>query len=161
MQRNQWTFDGTEEVTVNIFSLHATFKVIGQDILDQKWPRGQMSRFKHFFSKELSFEDFKNSCEMALMLFVLLIKYFGWDSMYTFMKNYEVDIAFRNNLPKSEQDKIDQWVLRYSQIVSRNIKPHFEMFGVPVSKEVDDKLAGLEIWCVPEEKDPEMFFKKL
>ena len=95
---------------------------------------------------------------MALMAFAQLIKHFGWDSMKTFMKNYEHDITNKVNLPQNNQDKIDQWVIRYSEIVSQNIRPQFEMFGLPVSKNVDDKLAGLELWCPSEEKDPSKFF---
>lgn len=161
MQRNEWTFDGTDEVTVNIFSLHATYKIIGQHILDQKWPRDQMKCFKTYFSKQPSFDDFKNNCQMGLMLFVQLIKHFGWESMYKFMKNYELDIEQGINLPQTNQDKIDQWVLRYSRIVSRNLKPQFEMFGVPVSAKVDNLLVKMESWCDEEEKDPIKFFTKI
>jgi hypothetical protein len=99
---------------------------------------------------------------MALCTFAQLIKHFGWDSMRTFMKNYEIDINRHDaSLPKSNQDKIDQWVIRYSKIVSRNIKPQFEMFGLPVSEHVDTTLRGLVKWCPFEEKDPNLFFKEL
>jgi hypothetical protein len=99
---------------------------------------------------------------MALMTFAQLIRHFGWDSMRTFMKNYEADIDKQDtSLPKNNQEKIDQWVIRFSKIVSRNIKPQFEMFGLPVSQHVDNDLSGLEKWCPLEEKDSNKFFKEL
>ena len=104
---------------------------------------------------------FKDSHGMALMTFAQLIKHFGWNSMQTFMKNYEIDIESGKNLPKNNQEKIDQWVIRYSKIVSRNIKPQFEMFGLPVSDKVDQILIGLKNWCPKEEQDPNMFFLSL
>jgi len=104
----------------------------------------------------------KGDYGMALCTFAQLIKHFGWDSMRLFMKNYEKDINDDDSsLPKSNQDKIDQWVIRFSKIVSRNIKPQFEMFGLPVSNHVDTTLHDLEKWCPLEEKDPDIFFSEL
>lgn len=142
--------------------MHAVQFVIGKEIVDQAWPRDRIPEFKKYFSKTPNYEDWKNNCGMALMTFAQLIKHFGWSAMHKFMKDYENDIKnYDHRLPKSNQDKIDQWVVRYSKIVSRNIKPQFQMFGLPVSEKVDKKLAGLEPWCPVEEKDPNVFFSKL
>ena len=37
LQRDQWTFEGSVEVTVNLFSMHACEFVIGNKIIHQKW----------------------------------------------------------------------------------------------------------------------------
>ncbi len=97
---------------------------------------------------------------MALMTFAQLIKHFGWDSMRQFMKEYEKDIERHTNLPQSNQDKIDQWVIRYSKIVSRNIKPQFKMFGLPVSDYVDEHVSEFDPWLPEVEKNPELFFSE-
>jgi hypothetical protein len=161
LQRSEWTFDEAVEVTVNIFSLHAGHFVLKKNILEQKWPRGHIGSFKTFFGKKPSFDEWSRDLGMALMTFIQLIKHFGWQSMYRFMAEYEQDI--KNNsldLPKTNQQKIDQWVLRYSRIVGKNIKPQFEMFGIPVSLECDLLLDDLELWCPHHEKDPDRFFNE-
>jgi hypothetical protein len=64
-------------------------------------------------------------------MFAQLIKHFGWDPMYQFLrgiafkkycftwnffkiwiikKDYEYDIKRKSNLPTNNQEKIDQWV---------------------------------------------------
>lgn len=78
--------------------------------------------------------------------------------MYQFMRDYERDIQHGTNMPHDNQDKIDQWVLRYSKIISRNIKPQFQMFGLPVSDKYDTELRELEPWCLESEKNAEKFF---
>ncbi|CAF1006076.1 unnamed protein product [Brachionus calyciflorus] len=158
MQRNEWTFDGTTEVTVNIFSLHAGHIVLNRNILEQKWPNDVKPYFETYFARQPTYDDFKNECGMALMMFIQLIKHFGWESMYEFMKTYEDDIKNNSNLPQSEQDKINQWVLRYSKIVSRNIKPQFEMFGLPVSSHIETDLESFEPWCPYDEMNADTFF---
>lgn len=160
MQRGEWTFDGAGEVTVNIFSMHAYNFVIGQHILDQEWPKNVATSFSKYFSKQPTYQDWQDNVGMALMTFAQLIKHFGWGAMRKFMKNYEEDIKNHANLPQNNQEKIDQWVLRFSRIVRRNIKPQFEMFGLPVSAQLDDQLADLRPWCPSEEKDPAIFFNK-
>lgn len=161
MQRSEWTFDGAIEVTVNIFSMHATKFIIGQDVIEQQWVKGNRASFAKYFSKTPTYDDWKQEAGMGLMPFVQLIKHFGWEPMHKFMKDYETDIdANSPNLPKNNQDKIDQWVLRYSKIVGRNIKPQFNMFGIPVSRFVDDELQDLQPWCPREEQDPNIFFSK-
>jgi hypothetical protein len=162
MQRDAWTFEGSVEVTVNIFSLHAGQLVVGKDIVDQTWPRHTIPIFKKYFSKTPTYDDWSNDHGMALMTFAQLIRHFGWQSMRKFMHDYEVDIkaGHSDKLPKNNQDKIDQWVLRYSRIVGRNIKPQFQMFGLPVSDKLDEQLRGLEAWCPINEQDSEIFFSK-
>jgi len=55
--------------------------------------------------------------------------------------------------------KIDQWVLRYSKIVGKNIKPHFLMFGLPVTDKYDQILQDLEPWIVESDKKADHFFQ--
>jgi hypothetical protein len=162
MQRDEWTFDGSVEVTVNIFSMHAFEFVVGKKIIEQTWPRNHMRDFKKYFSKKPTYESWKSSYGMALMTFAQLIRHFGWESMHKFMHEYEEDIKNDRDLPESNQEKLDQWVVRYSRIVGRNIRPQFEMFGLPVTGiNVDEDLEGFELWSVEDEKDAKVFFAPL
>ena len=80
--------------------------------------------------------------------------------MYRFMSDYENDRQNdKNTLPKTNQDKIDQWVIRYSRIICRNIKPQFQLWGLPVSDSVDEHVNTFELFCPKEEIDAKIFFK--
>jgi len=77
--------------------------------------------------------------------------------MYKFLSDYEVNISNSDDsLPASNQDKLDQWVIRYSNIVGCNLKKHFENFGLPVSQEVDNKIGHLK--RVDIDVNPSKFF---
>ena len=134
-------------------------KVVGLPIIKQQWVMDRKNSFQKYFSKKPSYSDWKSNCEMALMTFAQLIKHFGWDAMYRFMSDFEADI--KNNkeaLPKSNQDKIDQWVIRYSRIIQKNIKPQFELWGLPVSDAVLNDVNQFETFCPTEETDANKFF---
>jgi hypothetical protein len=80
--------------------------------------------------------------------------------MYCFMSEYENDRKNeKNNLPKTNQDKIDQWVIRFSKIIGRNIKPQFKLWGLPVSDSVDAQVNHFKAFFPQEETDAKLFFK--
>lgn len=145
MQRDEWTFSAATEVTVNLFSLHAMQFIIGKKLTEIEWLKNP--NLSDYFDKTPTETDWQNDPKVALFMFVIMIAEFGWKPMQTFMKNYEKDIsAGLSSLPRNDQEKIDQWVIRYSKLVDKNIKQHFEKFGLSVSDSVDDELSGLEPW---------------
>ena len=160
MQRSELTFDGCGEVTVNIFSMHAMEKIVGLSITKTEFVLDRKREFAEYFSKTPSYDDWKANCCIALMTFAQLIKHFGWQPMYRFMSDYENDMKNnREALPKSNQDKIDQWVIRYSKIIGRNIKPQFQLWGLPVRDSVDVHVNQFEGFCPKNEIDANQFFK--
>ncbi len=81
--------------------------------------------------------------------------------MYRFLAEYEHDLKTdKSKVPKNNQQKIDQWVIRYSNIIQKNIKPQFESFGLPVSEEVDKQVKKYPEWSLVDElKNPSLFFQ--
>lgn len=147
MQRSEWTFYTAIEVTCNIFSLHAFCDLMNRPLEEIKWLDWKSRKLTGYLNKPPTYEDWKQNAQYALYLFVLLIKAFGWQAMYRFMREYEEDIAKNVTcLPKSDADKIDQWVVRFSRIVGKNLKAHFEKFGLPVTDAVDFLVGDLEPW---------------
>ena len=158
LQRDEWTFDGSVEVTVNIFSMHAYDAILRKSVNDITWLEDQKTSLKKYFACEPTYDDWQRECCVAVFLFAQLIKNFGWDSMKQFMKEYEESISKGTHLPQSNQDKIDQWILRYSKIIGKNVTSHFQMFGLPVSNEIEDELKEFPSWRSNEIENPLDFF---
>jgi hypothetical protein len=140
--------------------MHAMEKIVGLPITKQEFVMDRKREFSKYFSKTPSYDDWKANCCMALMTFAQLIRHFGWEPMYRFMSEYENDMKNgKECLPKSNQDKIDQWVTRYSNIIERNIKPQFQLWGLPVSDSVDVQVNQFEAFYPSNETDPNIFFQ--
>lgn len=152
LQRDEWTFDGSTEVTVNFFSMHAYTYVLGKKLNQIDWLKDQKDEIDLYFSKstDSTYDEWKDAFGLALYTFALLIKKFGWASMYEFLHDYEKDIDNGTNLPKNNQQKLDQWVIRYSKICGHNLRPHFEKFGLPISESVDEDLWD---WAILNKQD--------
>ena len=48
--------------------------------------------------------------------------------------------------PKSDAEKRDQWLVRFSRAVGRNLGPFFQAWGVPTSEKARVSIADLPAW---------------
>lgn len=80
MQEDTWTFEGTTEVTCNIFTLHAMEAVSGQKPWIHSWLQGQLSKTYSYLRNGADFEEWKDSPGVALFVYAQLIQAFGWSS---------------------------------------------------------------------------------
>ena len=97
-QADDWTFDGTVEVTVNLFTLYAFEFLCGVPVAENEnasadFRAEQMARYD-FDSPD--FEQWKREPFLALVMYVQLQQEFGWDAYR------QVFAAFRE-LPDSER----------------------------------------------------------
>jgi hypothetical protein len=44
----------------------------------------------------------------------------------------------------------DQWMIRLSRAVGRNLAPFFDLWGVPISQQARDAVQHLPVWLPPE-----------
>ena len=77
-------------------------------------------------------------------MYVQLQQGFGWDAFKRTFAQYMN--APPSELPKNDDEKRDQWMMRFSQEVGRNLGPFFEMWGVPTSKFAKAAVAKFPVW---------------
>ena len=57
-----------------------------------------------------------------------------------------VRIFHRAPFPKNDDEKRDEWLIRFSREVGRDLGPYFEAWGVPTSEKVRASIAELPEW---------------
>jgi hypothetical protein len=149
-QSGDWTFDGTGEVTENLFSLYCFDKVCGQVTGGHPavTAESRVKMVEDYFSKPRDYSRWKGDPFLALAMYVQLQRAFGWEAYREVFRQY-------NALPDSERpqtdlEKRDQWLVRFSRAVGRNLGPFFEAWGVPTSEAARKSIADLPYW-MPEE----------
>jgi hypothetical protein len=140
-QLPEWTFEGTGEVTNNLFSLFVIERHQGLAPWEQPQIRGNARKIQQYL-KSPDFATWRREPFTALAMYVDLQRAFGWEAFQTVFREYrEADAA---SLPKNDDDKRDQWLVRFSRAVDRDLSPFFARWGVPVSSEAVASLRGLE-----------------
>ena len=90
MQEKPWTFDGTVEVTCNIFTLHAMETVCGQKPWIHSWLRNQLDAAQKYLTNGAVFETWKHEAGVGLCIYAQLVHTFGWSSYKSVFQRYVV-----------------------------------------------------------------------
>ncbi|CAF1503058.1 unnamed protein product [Adineta steineri] len=147
MQQGWWTFDGTVEVTVNIFTLHAMDKVCSLKPWIHSWLQNQMTNTKAYIENGSNFEEWKGNAGVALFIYAQLVREYGWSTYQDIFRQYE------QKQPKldSNQEKMDYWITIFSEQVHNNLVPLFKFWGFPISKSTVDELQKFPIPQISDE----------
>jgi hypothetical protein len=145
-QSRDWTFEGAGEVTENLFTLYVF------DTLCGKAPRqlrnfdeaGRSKMMRKYFGSGGRFEDWKRDPFLALLMYIQLQEAFGWDAFKSVFAEYRDLPAVER--PKDDDGKRDEWMVRFSHAVGRNLGPFFKAWGVPTSEKARSSIANLPLW---------------
>ena len=153
-QRRDWVLTGTTEITVNIFSEYCFEQVCGLS----RHGHGAMSET----SREKNLREFFNDPAMSwtsrpftgLIFYDQLIGGFGWDAFHKVFIEYR-DLP-PDERPKSDAEKRDQWLVRFSRTVGKNLGPFFEAWRISTSQAARDSITNLPAW-MPEQDFPKRY----
>jgi hypothetical protein len=154
-QKSDWTWDGCGEVTNNLFSLYASERFnrayVGGDYLHAHpavRPQERMARLEKYLAGGASYAQWKHDPFLALTLYIQLRRAFGWEPFTRVFAEY-VGLAPAER-PADDQAKRDQWMVRFSRAVGKNLGPFFLAWGIPTSEAARGSLADLPPW-LPDE----------
>ncbi|MBN2449171.1 MAG: M60 family metallopeptidase [Lentisphaeria bacterium] len=153
-QSGDWTFGGTVEVTVNLFSLYVLEQCCpGAPVLGGALPENRIKRTrKHILEDKASFDAWKRDPFTGLVMYIQLREAFGWDAYKRVFAEYRS--LPKDQKPADDDAKRDQWLMRFSRTVGRNLGPFFEAWGVPTSEEARRAVAELPVW-MPDDFPPQ------
>jgi hypothetical protein len=154
-QNPDWTFEGTGEVTVNLFTMYAVEEVTPFPKEDGIWDVSCAGKHKHlcdYFQPEVTqpevepgivpgtFEHWKRDAFLALQMYIPLIDAFGWQPFKTVFKDY-----LDNPLPPTATDDVkrSRWLFALAVITNRNLGPYFETWHVPTSSDIRQAIRTL------------------
>lgn len=146
-QRGDFTFEGTGEVTNNVLGLYVFHAVLGKDpyighpAITREAQKEHLAAIKKAGDK---FSFWKKEPFVALTTYVQLVDEFGWETWRKYLYSF-ADPAFGPG-PKSDDQKRDQFLVRYSKLANKNLAPFFEAWGIPVSAAAQAEVGKLEAW---------------
>jgi hypothetical protein len=153
-QNYDWTFRGTGEVTVNLFSLYIMDKVC--DVPDKGHPsitkRARKRNTDRYFADGCDYEKWKRDPFLALCMYMQLQEAFGWEPFTKVFKEYRT--LTQEQRPQSDGEKRDKWMVQMARAVGRNLGPFFQSWAVPTTEKARASIAELPAW-MPDGFPPE------
>jgi hypothetical protein len=146
-QDGAWTFEGTGEVTCNLFSLFVLRRLGGQDHWEALRERKALDKAADHLARRGSFDDWKNDPFLALVMYAQVIDAFGYEALQRAFAAYrDAPPAER---PRGEDEKRDLWLRRLSAATGRDLGPFFVAWGVPTSEAARASVSHLPAWTPP------------
>lgn len=146
-QNPLWTFAGTGEVTVNIFTVLALHTINGYPLGSEAMrsdPDRALSAMHAHIERGAPFHRWKSDPFLALQTYALLWHAFGFDALDRAFRSYET--LPDSERPQDDQAKRDRFVIQMSEAVGHNLEPYFRAWGVPLTDWPAQELAGLPEW---------------
>lgn len=145
-QVSDWTFEGTGEVTCNVFALYGLetlcgVKDAGHDAVE---PAAIKKKMERYFAQPASLERWREDPFVALIMYNQLRTAFGWEPFRKVFGEYRT--LERDQRPKTDDDRRDQWMMRMSKAVGKNLGPFFTAWGVTTSEAARKEVATLAEW---------------
>ncbi len=143
-QEPAWTFEGTVEVTCNLFSMFALEKVMNlkqENMKPDLTPAQIKKRWEEYTKSGKSFEKWKKEPFIALIMYQQLINYYGWENLKKVFKVYRN--MSEKELPKDNNSKMDTWFKTYSNVVGEDLSDFFDTWNFPVSMEAKNSIKSL------------------
>ncbi|MCW5943045.1 MAG: M60 family metallopeptidase, partial [Fimbriimonadaceae bacterium] len=144
-QRSEWTFEGTGEVTNNLYTLYAMSNIAGKPLFDRIGK--EKAKVDAYLAKGGDFAQWKREPFLALYQYGQLIEAFGWESLKAYFRSYQD--PSQGPSPKTDAEKRDQFLVRYSRVVKRNLGPFFQAWGVPTSATARASVSDMPAWTPP------------
>lgn len=149
-QASDWTFEGTGEVTNNILALYVWDTVLHRP-REEAHPNVKRAWFesawKQYVAGGRSYEKLKSDPFLFLHLYITLQEQFGWEPFKKVFAEYRT--LKPEERPQNDEQKRDQWMVRMSRAVGRNLGPYFERWNVPTSQAARDSIKDLPAWTAP------------
>ena len=135
-QNRAWTFPGTGEVTVNLFTLYCTETLLGIDAR-AAYPghtdrESCMRRVRKWMDADRTFEGWKSDYFLALETFTRIKEVYGWDLFLKMFREYRAPMV--GKYPRGDQERIDQWAERLSRLTGHDFAEYFRAWSWPISE---------------------------
>lgn len=99
---------------------------------------------KEYIARGSRFEEWKSDPFLALTMYIQVIEEFGWEPVKQVIAEYRQ--LSPEERPRTDAQKRDQWMIRLSRAVGKNLAPFFDLWGVPVSQEAHEAVKHLPAW---------------
>ena len=141
MQQWAWTFNGTLEVTANIFVLYANDVMCGEPPWIHPWLKKSLPKTIAYLDKGAPFNVWMSDASIALFVYAQLAHEFGWGGAYkSVFRRYQTGDEWKRKM--TNQEKIDRWFVWFSETVKHDLTPIALFWGIPMSISAISELRG-------------------
>ena len=145
-QQQEWTWSAFGEVTNNLFSLYGTEMINGVKVgAHPAMTQAEIDkRLQTIAANPGKSKYYERDPWYPLTMFWLMRQEFGWEPFTKLFAEFR-DLP-RSERPRTEQEKHDQFLLRFSKLTGRNLSEYLSAWGVELSPDARQAVGNLPVW---------------
>lgn len=143
-----WVLQGTTESSVNLWSVYVSETLFGiprASAHPSMTKTMRTQRLQTYIADGRKYATWGSDAWLPLEMYLQLQEGFGWAPYISIFADYTAQPA--GMAATTDQEKIDQWALRFSQKVGKNLGPFFTSWGLPVSASILTQISVLPAWA--------------
>jgi len=141
---NAYTFDGSVEATVNIFTVYAYDQMGIREQGGWSWTGAADTVMKRAIEGTELGPYAAIGVGYKLALFLQLRDHFGWPAIQEVFERYN---ATGTELPQGDAAERDTWLIQVSEVVGHNLSAFMgEVWGLEISEGAQNQVADLPDW---------------
>ncbi|MEW4454379.1 M60 family metallopeptidase [Bremerella sp. JC817] len=145
-QHRVFTYQGTGEVTVNVFASYALEQVLGHPH-ERSTRESVVANAAKYLERPLEERNWMtvNGALFERLAFYLILSHeLGWEPYKQVFREYR-ELPLDQH-PKSDVDRASDFLVRMSRATNRNLGPYFVEWGVQVNQTALDEVKSLPAW---------------
>ena len=144
-QVSDWVLPNTGEVNVNLFTLYSYETVLGIpiDAARDNFAAADRAQIAADYVQNGTTPDTWGAFT-GLVHYVQLVEGFGWQAFMNVFDTYRQ--LSESERPQDDQEKIDLWMVLFSEEVGRNLEPFFTAWRWTTTQAAKDQIANLPLW---------------
>ena len=149
-QQPEWTWEAFGEVTNNLFSLYGTETLNGVKVgAHPAMTEAEMQkRLRVIASAPGTERYYEKDPWYPLTMFFLLRRSFGWEPFTKLFAEFRA--LPDSEKPKTEAEKRDQFLTRFSSLTGHNLTNYLTAWGVETSAKARSVVSVLPAWMPPD-----------
>jgi hypothetical protein len=145
-----WPFEdsATQEVTVNLYTMHVYDKVLHKGIYQHENLANRAMVFDKIItymnSPNTGYEQWRNDPFLAVSMYIQIIDTFGWDPIKAINTTYRNTPA--DQFPKTVQQKMDFRFVTLCKATNSNLSRFFKVWRIPISDNARKQAESYKEW---------------
>jgi hypothetical protein len=111
-------------------------------------PQAVHDRLVKYLKNGAHYDDWKKDPFLALSMHAQLREQFGWEPFTRLFEEYRGLRPVEQ--PRTDIEKHDRWMVRFSKLVHKNLAPFFQAWGVPTTESARSSISDLPTWMPPD-----------
>lgn len=153
-QKHSYVWNQRNFPIANVYKAYVLNQILGVPVNETEYYSKNIAIVRDYLhqgddlSRAKRLQLYQNNTTLSTMLEFILIEEFGWEPYEKLFMFFHEEFDVKNRRILTNQEKVDRWVVRFSEFIGYDLSDFFEKFGLKVNASTKSKISVYPKWMV-------------